>query len=177
MVKYGIISDTHTENLNKKEINAFLKEIEHIFQDIDLIIHAGDIGSEKIIEKLKQIAPVKQVAGECDMGKNSKEFLFFSTKEFPNPIGIIHKLPEDLEKFCDESKLTGGILIYGHTHKPVIKGTRFNVLLLNPGSPTVPEAPDQIPGFNKPVARPSVMKLIIEDEVVRTFIINLKYKI
>lgn len=71
--------------------------------------------------------------------------------------------------------MIGGILVFGHTHKPLIKGTVFNTLLLNPGSPTKPKAPDQIKGFDNPIARPSVMILNIERGIVSSFIINLKF--
>jgi hypothetical protein len=46
---------------------------------------------------------------------------------------------------------------------------------VNPGSPTLPKSPPQKPGFNKPVARPSVITLKIdENDVISTFIITMK---
>ena len=62
-----------------------------------------------------------------------------------------------------------------HTHIPLIKGTKFNTLLINPGSPTEPKSPPQKPGFLKPMARPSVITLNIdENDVMSTFIITLR---
>jgi hypothetical protein len=177
MVKFGIISDTHTDKLREKEIISVLKELEMIFGDIDRIIHAGDIGSKRILRTLQTIAPVTYVLGENDIGFDSEAFLTIATEEFSKQIGVIHKLPEDLKLFCERNKLIDGILIFGHTHKPLIKGTEYNVLLLNPGSPTMPEAPKHIKGFEKPTARPSVMKLSIENGIVTTYIINLKYEL
>ncbi|MFW9782413.1 MAG: hypothetical protein ACFFFB_09045, partial [Candidatus Heimdallarchaeota archaeon] len=61
-----------------------------------------------------------------------------------------------------------------HTHQPLIKGTPYNTLLINPGSPTKPVAPPQKRGFDKPVARSSVITLNIDkDEILTTFLINL----
>jgi len=177
MVKFGIISDTHIDKLREKEIQSVLGELKSIFHDVDLIIHAGDMGSEKILKTLKNIGPVKYIGGECDEDVGLESFIIVPTKDFSKKIGIIHKLPENLEQFCKEKDLIGGILIYGHTHIPMIEGTDFNVLLLNPGSPTMPEAPAQKRGFDQPVARPSVMKLTLENGIVTTFIINLKYEL
>lgn len=174
MAKFGIISDTHIENLTDRKINSVLKELVSIFSDVDLIIHAGDICSEEILETLKNIAPIKYVAGEWDSDSNIERFLLISIEDFSKPIGVIHIPPEDLEEFCQQKGLIGGILINGHTHIPLIKATKFNVLVLNPGSPTKPKVPKEIEGFDKPIARPSVMKLIIENEIVTSFIINLK---
>jgi hypothetical protein len=177
MVKFGIISDTHIDKLREKEIQSVLQELETIFIDVDRIIHAGDIGSKRVLQTLQNIAPVTYVLGENDIGFESETFLTITTQEFSKPIGVIHRLPEDLNLFCEKNKLIDGILIFGHTHKPLIKGTEYNVLLLNPGSPTMPEAPNHIKGFEKPLARPSVMKLSIENGIVTTFIINLKYEL
>jgi hypothetical protein len=48
-------------------------------------------------------------------------------------------------------------------------------LLINPGSPTQPKAPKPKRGFDKPIARPTVITLKIdEDNILSTFIINLK---
>ncbi|MFX0028976.1 MAG: metallophosphoesterase family protein, partial [Candidatus Hermodarchaeota archaeon] len=88
-------------------------------------------------------------------------------------IGIIHELPGNLEEFMRVNNLQ--ILVFGHTHIPLIKGTKFNTLLLNPGSPTKPNVPPQKPGFLKPVARPTVITLNIdENDILSTFIITLK---
>ena len=67
------------------------------------------------------------------------------------------------------------ILIFGHTHQPLIKGTTYSTLLVNPGSPTQPVAPLPKRGFEKPIARSTVITLKIdEDSILSTFVINLK---
>ena len=49
----GVISDTH---------GRLPQPVLTIFRDLDLIVHAGDIGKQEILESLAQIAPV--IAGE-----------------------------------------------------------------------------------------------------------------
>ncbi len=173
MVKIGIISDTHINNFSDRKYKILIDQLREIFKDVDRVIHAGDICKEELLVELKKIAPVQCVAGENDEIINLKRYIEIKIKQYN--IGIIHQLPKDLELFCKEKNLIGGILIYGHTHKPLIKGTPFNVLLLNPGSPTEPKAPNKIKGFKNPIARPSVMILNIEKGIVSTFIINLKF--
>ena len=172
MVKFGIISDTHiTSEDDSKKVKALVAQLKDVFRDVDEIIHAGDVCEEFVLEELKKIAPTKAVIGKLDNIKNSKEFIKFSASVYN--IGVIHKPPEDLEDFFKKNDLH--ILIYGHTHIPLIKGTQFNTLILNPGSPTRPKPPPKKPMFKEPVARPSVMTLEIDEgDILKTFIINLK---
>lgn len=173
MVKFGIISDTHIyKNYDSRRLKTLLSQIGNAFKDVDEIIHAGDIYDEVFLEELKKFAPIKCVRGNMDKSlKELKIFIKFTAGSYN--IGVVHMLPENLEKFCKDNKLH--ILIYGHTHQPEITGTTYNVLLLNPGSPTKPKAPPQKKGFNKPVARPTVITLNIDDNnLLTTFIINLK---
>jgi predicted phosphodiesterase len=44
----GIISDTH---------GRLPSEVSNAFKDVDLIIHAGDIGEEAVLDKLSKIGP------------------------------------------------------------------------------------------------------------------------
>jgi len=53
----GILSDTH---------GYFHPNLVHYLQDVDLILHAGDIGDTDIIDALKAIAPVRAVWGNID---------------------------------------------------------------------------------------------------------------
>lgn len=172
MTKFGIISDTHiTSEDDPKKINSLLVQLKDVFRDVDEIIHAGDVCEEFFLDELSKIAPTKIVIGKLDKIKNASEFIKFGVSVYN--IGVIHKPPEDLEDFFKKNDLH--ILIYGHTHIPLIKGTQYNTLILNPGSPTYPKPPPKKPMFKEPVARPSVMTLEIdESDILKTFIINLK---
>ncbi|MHA1106450.1 MAG: metallophosphoesterase family protein [Promethearchaeota archaeon] len=172
MVKYGIISDTHiTENDDVTKINALIYELKRVFNDVDQIIHAGDICSKNFLNNLNTIAPTISVRGHDDNIKDLDRFIKFSAGKYN--IGVIHEQPNDLEVFFKSKEIH--ILIIGHTHQPFIKGTKFNTLLINPGSPTNPKAPPQKRGFDKPIARPSVITMSIdENDILSTYIINLK---
>lgn len=171
-MKLGIISDTHiTNNYEKDKVFSLVKQLKQVFKDVDEIIHAGDVCEEFFLNDIKEIAPVRCVRGNLDKIKGLESFTQFFVGRYK--IGVIHILPDKLEEFVKKHNLH--ILIFGHTHQPLIKGTNFNVLLLNPGSPTKPKAPLERPRFMKPVARPSVITLNIDkDEILSTFIVNLK---
>jgi putative phosphoesterase len=171
-MKFGIISDTHvTHNLDSKKLNILLSQLKAIFKDVDEIIHAGDVCENFFLEELKKIAPTRCVRGELDHFDGLEDFIKFSVGKYN--IGVIHKLPENPEDFCKENLID--ILIHGHSHQPMIKGTNYNTLLLNSGSPTEPKAPPKKKGFETPIARPSVITLNIdENNIISTFIINLK---
>jgi len=172
MVKFGIISDTHLSinddvNLSK----TLISQLKEIFLDVDEIIHAGDVIEPFILDLLKKIAPVRCVKGESDKITGLEEFIKFPVNNYN--IGVIHKKPENLEDFFKKNDIH--ILVFGHTHQPLIKGTPYNTLLVNPGSPTKPKAPPPKRGFENPIVRPTVITLKIdEDNILSTFIINIK---
>jgi putative phosphoesterase len=172
MVKFGIISDTHLSFNDDIHLSKNLvSQIKEIFLDVDEIIHAGDISEPFVLDLLGEIAPIRSVKGESDKITGLKEFIKISANKYN--IGVIHEKPEDLEGFFKRNNLH--ILIFGHTHQPLIKGTTYNTLLINPGSPTKPKAPLAKKGFEKPLARPTVITLKIdEDNILSTFVINLK---
>lgn len=172
MAKYGIISDTHYTNKTDLESLDFVySQLKRIFHDVDAIIHAGDISNNFFLEKLGKIAPIKAIAGESDVIEDLPEYLELNEGKYK--IGVIHQRPHDLEAFFRDKKVH--ILIFGHTHQPLIEGTTFNTLLINPGSPTFPKAPPERRGFQKPIARPSVITMNIDkNDILSTYIINLK---
>jgi len=172
MVKYGIISDTHfTLDNDSKSIDLLFSQLKRVFRNVNEIIHAGDICERFFIDELNKVAPTRCVKGNLDKIEDLNDFIKFSVGQYN--IGVIHQLPENLKEFTREHDLN--ILIHGHSHQPVIKGTSYNILLINPGSPTRPKAPPPKPGFKLPSARPSVIILDIdEDDIISTFIINLK---
>ncbi len=53
----GLVSDTH---------GFFHPALPDFLGDADLILHAGDIGSEEVLEKLEGLAPTRAVWGNID---------------------------------------------------------------------------------------------------------------
>jgi len=174
MAKFGIISDTHFSNNDKNKLYyKLLNQLEETFKDVDEIIHAGDVSESFFLDDLENIAPVRCVRGESDNIPGLENFINFEVGKYT--LGIIHKKPENTEDFFKEHNIH--ILIFGHTHQPLIKGTPYNTLLVNPGSPIKPIAPLPKKGFEQPIARPSVITLKIDnDNILSTFLINLNLR-
>ena len=58
----GLISDTHIPD----RARILPQNVIDAFSDVDLILHAGDLTSPKVIDELEEIAPVMAVQGNMD---------------------------------------------------------------------------------------------------------------
>ena len=58
----GLISDTHIPDRAK----VLPQNVIEAFNDVDLILHAGDLTSPRVIEELEEIAPVMAIQGNMD---------------------------------------------------------------------------------------------------------------
>lgn len=128
VVRVGIISDTHA--LLRPEVKA-------VFQNVDHIIHAGDIGDPAILEQLRDLAPLTAVAGNIEdfqCGSASEEarveiggLRFYVTHIVDRPSRLRNEVRLALEKSPAD------VVIFGHSHLPhdeVIGGVRY----FNPAS-------------------------------------------
>lgn len=122
VLRVGLISDTH--GLLREEATAFLSGCSHI-------VHAGDIGSERILQELAQIAPVTAVRGNNDKGPWA-DVLPASTLVQLGAVRLyaIH----DLTQLDIEPVAAGvAVVVSGHSHRPLIQ-EREGVMYINPGS-------------------------------------------
>ena len=135
-VEIVVIGDTHAltfEELPKEMLNAIRKA--------DYVIHVGDYTSKNVLEGLIRLKgqQFKGVYGNTDPQAirkmiPSKQILEINGKR----IGITHPAVGGLEKYTLKRVMANfrnknlDIIIYGHTHEPVIKN-QDNILLVNPG--------------------------------------------
>lgn len=118
----GIISDTH--GLLRPEALTALTEAEHI-------LHAGDVGDPKILDALKEIAPVTAIRGNIDQWGDCANLPATDAVELHGQLFyLVHSLAD-----LDIHPTVAGVaaVISGHSHKPSIE-QRDGVLYLNPGS-------------------------------------------
>jgi len=118
----GIISDTH---------GLLRPEAEDALQDVGLIIHAGDIGSPRIMEQLQNIAPLVAVRGNMD----SEDWAYkLNMTEIIEKNNVLMYLIHDLSRIdLDPTAAKIRIVISGHTHRASIS-SHNGVLYVNPGS-------------------------------------------
>ena len=137
----GLISDTHiSERAEKIPITVL-----EVFKNVELIIHGGDLTSIGVKEELEKIAPVLAVQGNMDRAYNI-DLPKSLTKTIEDvKIGINHgevyPRGDTQQLYYIAKELGVEILITGHTHQAFIEQIN-DVLLLNPGSPTVPRLTD-----------------------------------
>ena len=118
----GIISDTH---------GRLPQSVSKAFQKTNLIIHAGDIGGQDIIDSLEKIAPIRAVRGNMDMGQWAGRFQRTDTiKIGDRQLFVIHDVC-DLNQQAPSNN--SHVVIHGHTHRPQVEKQQ-GVLFVNPGS-------------------------------------------
>ena len=138
----GLISDTHIpDRARELPENVF-----DAFENVDLILHAGDLTSLSIIEKLENIAPVMAVQGNMDRA-NGIDLPKATVVEAEGlKIGIVHgevyPRGDTQQLIYLAQELNVDILVTGHSHQPKIE-QKEGILLLNPGSPVVPRLADR----------------------------------
>lgn len=118
----GVISDTH--GLVRPEAVAAL-------QGVSLIIHAGDVGTLEVLERLRIVAPVVAVRGNTDQDYWARELPLTEVVEIGMvSLYVIHNVKE-----LDLDPMVSGFnaIISGHSHQPLID-KRNGVLFVNPGS-------------------------------------------
>ena len=118
----GIISDTH--GLVRPQALEALKGVE-------MILHAGDVGNQQVLDTLNEIAPVVAVRGNNDKGDWAEALPDWEVVEVGEvSIYMLHDVKE-----IDISPSGGGfqVVVSGHSHKPSVEEKR-GVLYVNPGS-------------------------------------------
>ena len=157
----GLISDTHIPD----RARIIPQNVLTGFEDVDLIIHAGDLTIQRVIDELEEIAPVMAIQGNMDRvaGLDLPKARVIEVERVK--IGVAHGevYPRgDTQQLLYLAKqLDVNILITGHSHQPKIEQVE-DVLLLNPGSPIVPRLADR-----------TVMLLEVNDKNVDVEIIKI----
>jgi uncharacterized protein len=120
--RIGLISDTH---------GLLRKEAVEALHGSELIIHAGDVGEEEILEELRKIAPVIAVRGNVDKGPWAQALPETAVAEAG---AVLIYVLHDLNALELNPAAAGvHIVVSGHSHKPG-KTERNGVLYINPGS-------------------------------------------
>lgn len=121
----GLVSDTH--GLVRPELYDALAGVE-------LILHAGDVGGDDVLDELATLAPVEAVYGNTDppgrprlaqaivrtVGGVRIHVSHGHELGSPTPARLLAAYPAD-------------VLVYGHTHKPLVSRAEGR-LVVNPGA-------------------------------------------
>lgn len=128
-MRIGVISDTHDY------LDGY---VFHAFADVQQILHAGDIGEERILDELEEISPVFAVSGNCDFGVTARRPQKWCGELGGVKICMTHGHLLDTRNYNDSAlEFFAGedpqIIIHGHSH--VARHDRYQgVSFLNPGA-------------------------------------------
>jgi len=130
----GVLADTHIPK-RAKRIPAPVRQA---FAGVDLILHAGDILAESVLEELALTAPVEAVAGNGDPSElaavlGRRKLLVVAGCR----IGLVHGDGDELttRRRAMLAFPEADCIVFGHSHIPC-NLTENGQLLFNPGSPT-----------------------------------------
>jgi len=126
-MRLGIISDTH--GLLRPEVFEAFKEVDHI-------LHGGDVGKAVILSDLAALAPVTAVYGNVDSPELRATLPQVATIRLDGfDIVVTHgdqfgsPTPADLHGAFPRAD----IIVYGHTHRPLLELVDKTVTVMNPG--------------------------------------------
>jgi putative phosphoesterase len=118
----ALVSDTH--GLLRESATEALRRL-----DLDLIVHAGDVGPRGLLERLEVIAPVVAVRGNVD-----RELACLPPTELISVNDRLLYVLHDLELLdLDPVRAEIAMVVSGHSHQPKVTKKR-GVLYINPGS-------------------------------------------
>ncbi len=137
-IRIGVISDTH----------GFMdSRVFSIFNDVDHILHAGDIGGRvkylgsqqqhDLLTQLRKIAPVTAVSGNIDGFEESGIPSLITTKFGGKIFLLVHqafekgRMTDNLIAYLQKHPVDA--VVFGHSHQPMVRHFQ-ETLLFNPGS-------------------------------------------
>lgn len=128
----GIVSDTH---------GFFHPTLPTYLADVDLILHAGDIGTEDVLDRLEALAPTRAVWGNID-GQKIRQRTLEHQQLVVDGLAIwmthIAGRPGRWQRGMGKAlrEAPPDLFICGHSHILSIQRVRMmgNMLFINPGA-------------------------------------------
>jgi putative phosphoesterase len=126
-MRLGVISDTH---------GLLRPEVFRAFSEVDHILHAGDLGPLDLLTELEALAPVPAVYGNTDGDDVRRKLPQVAQMELEGfDIVVTHgdQLGSPTPEGLNAAFPSAQIIIYGHTHRPLLTIVDVVVTVMNPG--------------------------------------------
>jgi uncharacterized protein len=126
-MRLGIIADTH---------GLLRPEVFRVFERVDHILHAGDVGPPELLDELGALAPVTAVYGNCDDFDLRGRLPAVVEKRIEGlDFVLLHgdQLGSPTPQALAEAYPNAEVIIYGHTHRPLLTTVDTVVTVMNPG--------------------------------------------
>lgn len=142
----GLISDTHYQD----RLFDLPEGLAQLWKNVELILHAGDVGELEVLDQLGRLAPIVAVHGNDEPGYVKRELperqlvsihglrLLLWHSHYPDPVEEKAKRGgawgPKLDRIADRGReVKANIVVYGHSHVPMVWRCA-DVLLVNPGA-------------------------------------------
>ncbi|WP_148863877.1 metallophosphoesterase family protein [Marinobacter fonticola] len=119
-MKIGVIADTHSK-MRPEALEAL--------KSSDLILHAGDVGRDEVLEALEALAPVIAIRGNIDKSGRAADLPDVQELEF---LGHAFYMLHDVKTLDLDPRGHYRVVVAGHSHKPRNEWVD-DVLYFNPG--------------------------------------------
>ena len=131
-MRLGVIADTH---------GLLRPEVLELFAQVDHILHGGDIGKWDVVREFEALAPVTAVYGNVDgpairarlprvaaLRLDGFDIVVTHGDQFgsPTPQRLVAEFPR------------AEIIVFGHTHRPLLELVDRTVTVMNPGGAGAP---------------------------------------
>lgn len=140
-MRIGLVADTHLPSVIRR-LDDLGPEPRAFFETVDLILHAGDVTAPSVLDWCEQFAPTLVAEGNNDLFDHPGMRRSHVIEQDGWRIGLLHSLRPTSRPIAAilEQELGGrqvDVLVSGDTHLETLE-LRDGVLLVNPGSPTLP---------------------------------------
>lgn len=134
-MKLLLLSDTH---LGEDTLDRMPAAVWAMAEDADVVLHAGDVVESAVLVALAECAPVHAVLGNNDHSLHGRLPEVLELDLDGVRIAMIHDSgPQTGRGRRMTSRFPGArLVVFGHSHDPLIEAVVGGPLLVNPGSPT-----------------------------------------
>lgn len=111
-------------------------EVFEVFQRVDRILHAGDVGDAGILDELGTLAPVTAVWGNTDgfeLRGRIPEVVETRIEGFDFLLVHGHQVGVPTPEKLNRAYPSAEVIIFGHTHQPLLATVDEVVTVMNPG--------------------------------------------
>jgi putative phosphoesterase len=126
-MRLGVIADTH---------GLLRPEVFDAFAGVDHILHAGDVGDPGLLDDLRALGPVTAVYGNTDGAELRRSLPRVASLQLDGfDIVVTHgdQLGTPTPQALYDAFPDAQIIVYGHTHKPLLTLVDVVVTVMNPG--------------------------------------------
>ncbi len=116
-------------------------EVLKVFEGVDHILHGGDVGTWDVVVELQALAPVTAVYGNVDgfdIRARLQQVAEVELEGFTVVVTHGDQLGSPTPAKLHAAFPGAEIIVYGHTHKPLLELVDKTVTVMNPGGAGAP---------------------------------------